>query len=79
MGKDIVGIFLDGKTFAEDMMIIPLGTRMDGEKRPLRFVQAGIENERAVVQRCQWHKGENVVSHLAKHEQGAWRKRLQPA
>ena len=34
---------------------------------------------RAVVQRCQWHKRENVVSHLAKHEQAAWRQRLQRA
>ena len=34
---------------------------------------------RALVQRCQWHKRENVVSHLAKHEQAAWRQRLQCA
>ncbi len=34
---------------------------------------------RAVVQRCQWHKRENVVSYLPKSEQTAWRKRLQRA
>ena len=34
---------------------------------------------RALVQRCQWHKRENVVSYLAKHEQVAWRQRLQRA
>jgi len=33
----------------------------------------------AVVQRCQWHKRENVVRHLPKDEQGAWRQRLQRA
>ena len=34
---------------------------------------------RALVQRCQWHKRENVVSYLAKHEQVVWRQRLQRA
>ena len=34
---------------------------------------------RAVVQRCQWHKRENVVSYLAKTEQPLWRQRLQRA
>ena len=33
----------------------------------------------ALVQRCQWHKRENVVSHLAKSEQAVWRQRLQRA
>ena len=32
-----------------------------------------------MVQRCQWHKRENVVKHLAKSEQGRWRRRLQEA
>lgn len=31
------------------------------------------------VQRCQWHKRENVVSYLAKHQQPAWRRKLQAA
>ena len=34
---------------------------------------------RALVQRCQWHKRETVVSHLAKNEQAVWRPRLQRA
>ena len=34
---------------------------------------------RTVVQRCQWHKRENVVSYLAKTEQPLWRQRLQRA
>ena len=33
----------------------------------------------ALVQRCQWHKRENVVSYLPKWEQASWRKRLQRA
>ena len=33
----------------------------------------------AVVQRCQWHKRENVVRHLPKGDQAAWRRRLQRA
>ncbi|MGH7635126.1 MAG: IS256 family transposase, partial [Gemmatimonadaceae bacterium] len=31
------------------------------------------------VQRCQWHKRENVVSYLAKQEQPTWRRKLQAA
>ena len=34
---------------------------------------------RALVQRCQWHKRENVVSYVAKREQPVWRQRLQRA
>ena len=33
----------------------------------------------ALVQRCQWHKRENVVKHLPKGEQATWRRRLQRA
>lgn len=33
----------------------------------------------AAVQRCQWHKRENVVSYLPRSEQGAFRGRLQRA
>lgn len=118
--EDVVAIFLDGKTFAEDMMVVALGITMEGQKRMLGFVQAGTENERvltqflrslvdrgldvsqgilviidggkglragvrkcfkerSVVQRCQWHKRENVVSYLPRSEQAAWRKRLQRA
>ncbi len=31
------------------------------------------------VQRCQWHKRENVVSYLTKTEQPAWRRKVQAA
>jgi transposase-like protein len=33
----------------------------------------------ALVQRCQWHKRENVVRHLPTREQAHWRTRLQRA
>ena len=39
----------------------------------------GLPGHRALVQRCQWHKRENVVSYLAKREQPVWRQRLQRA
>ena len=35
--------------------------------------------DQALVDRCQWHKRENVVSCLAKQEQASWRQRLQRA
>jgi transposase-like protein len=35
--------------------------------------------KRALVQRCMWHKRENVVSYLARSEQASWRRRLQHA
>lgn len=117
---DIAVIFLDGKTFAEDTMVIALGITMKGEKVILGFVETETENKRVIsqflgslvdrgldmssgilfvidgakglrsaiknvfngkslVQRCQWHKRENVVSHLPRSDQGYWRKRLQTA
>jgi len=117
---DIAVIFLDGKTFAEDTMVIALGITISGEKVILGFVQTETENKkvisqflsslvdrgldvssgvlfvidgakglrsavkgvfegRVLVQRCQWHKRENVVSHLPRSDQKYWRKRLQKA
>ena len=34
---------------------------------------------KVLIQRCQWHKRENVVSYLAKGDQGFWRGRMQKA
>jgi len=119
-GYDVVALLLDGKTFAEDAMVIALGITCTGEKVLLGFVQTATENERvcaaflrelvdrglkmaqgllcvldgakglrkalqtvfgaqAVVQRCQWHKRENVVAYLPKGEQATWRRKLQVA
>jgi hypothetical protein len=41
-------LFIDGKSFAEDEMIMGLGVPIDGEKVVLGFVQSGTENERVV-------------------------------
>ena len=125
---DFVALFLDGKTFAEDEIIIvrlrltnvALGITLSGEKVILGFIQTGTENERvcsdflqtllerglrmdpgllcildgskglhkaiqkvfgsqAAIQRCQWHKRENVVSYLPKSQQALWRRKLQEA
>lgn len=117
---DVVVLVLDGKTFAEETMVVALGITITGEKRFLGFVETDTESEkvltpflrslvergldpslgllvvldggkglrsavkkafghRALVQRCQWHKRENVVRYLPKSEQVAWRQRLQRA
>jgi len=119
-GQDFVALFMDGKTFAEDEMIIALGVTLTGEKVILGLVQTASENEKvikeflgqlldrgltivegilvvidgskgfkaavrkvfrdkAVIQRCQWHKRENVISYLPQALQKAWRKKLQRA
>ena len=51
---------------------------LDGGKGLRAAVKKAFRN-RAVVQRCQWHKRENVISYLSKSEQAQWRKRLQRA
>ena len=117
---DLVALLLDGKTFAEDEMVIVLGVTLQGHKIILGFVQTATENTRviaellrglverglryeqgllvvidgskglrrgvqevfgdaAVVQRCTWHKRENVVAHLPKGQQATWRQKLQRA
>jgi putative transposase len=117
---DLVAVLLDGKTFAEDEMVIVLGVTVQGHKVVLGFVQTATENGRvcaellrdlvarglryeqgllvvidgskglrrgvqevfgdaAAVQRCTWHKRENVVAHLPTGQQAAWRQKLQRA
>jgi transposase-like protein len=51
---------------------------IDGAKG-LRAAVRKAFSKRAVVQRCMWHKRENVVSYLPKREQPSWRRRLQRA
>ncbi len=115
--ESYIALFLDGKAFADNTLVIALGVTEDGTKRFLGFVETGTENERAlsgflssltdrglaasegllviidgskglraavrkvfgkqgVVQRCTWHKRENVVSYLPKEQQSRWRQRL---
>lgn len=117
---DIVAIFIDGKFFAENEIVIALGVTIKGEKILLGFVETSTENQvvcrqflnglrdrglnleseilfildggkglhkgvkdvmgaKAVIQRCQWHKRENVVSYLDKKQQVEFRKKLQGA
>jgi len=119
-GYDLVALFLDGKTFGDEQMLIALGVTLAGDKIPLGFVQTSTENERvcrqflaglldrglqyqhgllvlidgskglhsavrhvlpdhALIQRCQWHKRENVLSYLPKSAQPGVRRRLQQA
>ena len=54
------------------------GGIVDGGKG-LRAAVRKAFRHRALVQRCQWHKRENVVSDVAKSEQPVWRQRLQRA
>jgi transposase-like protein len=51
---------------------------LDGAKG-LRAAVREVFGEDVPVQRCQWHKRENVVSYLAKHDQPTWRRKLQAA
>lgn len=117
---DFIGLALDGKSCAKELMFIAVGITMEGKKIPLGIAQMGTENEKAisdflkglkdrdlnpsqgllavidgskgicsvvektfthevVIQRCQWHKRENVVSYLKKEEQEYFRARLQRA
>lgn len=117
---DFVALFLDGKCFAKEQILIALGITIEGEKIILGFLQASTENEKvctdflrrlidrgltydqgllcvidgskglrkaiqnvfgekAAVQRCRWHKRENVVGYLPKSKQPAVRKNLQDA
>jgi transposase-like protein len=51
---------------------------IDGGKG-LRAAVNQVLRKRAVIQRCMWHKRENVISYLPKAEQAQWRSRLQRA
>jgi transposase-like protein len=81
------------QTASENRRVIASFLRELGERgfpldRPLLVVIDGAKGLRAAirdvfgdvpVQRCQWHKRENVVSYLAPREQPVWRRKLQAA
>ena len=116
-GYDVVAMFIDGKAFAKDGLVIALGVTLSGEKVILGMEQMNAENSRSVgqfidkliarglryeegllvvvdgskgiikavrekfagyalLQRCQQHKKENVVSYLSPGQQKTWRIRL---
>lgn len=117
---DYVAIFIDGKTFAKQQIIIALGVTITGDKIPVGFIQGTTEHHRVcmdllndlkergfsssngllvvidgstglrkavnkvfadevMVQRCQWHKRENVLRYLTKHHQSEYRRKIQDA
>ena len=51
---------------------------LDGAKG-LRAAVRDVFGDEVSVQRCQWHKRENVLSYLTKTEQLVWRRKLQAA
>ena len=51
---------------------------IDGSKGLRKAVEV-VLGERAVVQRCQWHKRENIVAYLPKPQQETMRRKLQTA
>ena len=56
----------------------PLLVVLDGAKG-LRAAVREVYGETVAVQRCQWHKRENVVSYLPKADQMTWRRKLEAA
>jgi transposase-like protein len=118
--EDWLVLLLDGKSFADDQVVIALGVTTTGEKRILGLVQTATENKRVCaaflrelvdrgfqapvgllvvldgakglsaavrdvfgetvpIQRCQWHKRENVLSYLPTTHQARWRRKRQAA
>lgn len=51
---------------------------IDGAKGMISATKKAF-GDKALIQRCQWHKRENVVSYLPKNQQKLWRGRLQHA
>ena len=117
---DFVSIFIDGKSFGKDGIVLAIGITVFGEKQVLGIIETASENKKvlveffedllsrgldfkqgllfvvdgskgllsaiqsvfsgyALIQRCQWHKRENVVSYLAKGDQNKFRIKLQKA
>ena len=117
---DFVCIFIDGKRYAKDGLLIALGITIEGKKvildiehshsensrvisqfmdrlieRGLQFEEGllfivdgskgiitAIENrfkEYAFIQRCQWHKGENVTSYLNESQKRVCKRKLKDA
>lgn len=118
--EDIVAVFVDGKSFAEDGIIAACGVTLEGKKVILGFIQSATESGSvlkdffeslvarglrfedgllfvvdgskgilkavqdvfkgyALIQRCQWHKRENVLSYLPKTLQTEFKAKLTAA
>jgi len=114
---DFVCIFIDGKRYAQDGLLVALGVTIDGKKVILGIDHACTENavvtdqffdklierglkfedgilfivdgskgliksikrkfqEYAFIQRCLWHKRQNVISYLSKSQQEICKRKL---
>ena len=51
---------------------------IDGSKGLASGIKSTL-GDKAIIQRCQWHKRENIVSYLPKKHQSAFRNKLQAA
>ena len=117
---DIVGIFIDGKRYAEDGLMVAMGITIDGTKVFLgiesshsenakaieqwlsRLIERGLKFEQGIlfiidgskgirkavkarfghhafIQRCQWHKRENVTSYLDDTQKALCQRRMKEA
>jgi transposase-like protein len=117
---DFVAVYIDGKAYAAEGLVIALGVMLSGEKMVLGLEQMNTENSTSVgqfiekligrglryeqgllvvvdgsrgiikavreklagyalIQRCQQHKKENVVSYLGLSQQKLWRSKLEQA
>ena len=117
---DVVAIFVDGKRYADDELLVALGITITGTKIILGVEQVHSENARAIgqffnklidrglayeqgilfiidgskgirkaidrkfgpcalVQRCRWHKRENVTAYLDDSQKELCRRRMQEA
>ena len=70
--KDFLNGLLDrGLKIQEGVLFV-----MDGSKGIRKAVEE-IFGSSALIQRCQWHKRENVVDYLPKSQRATWREKLQ--
>jgi len=72
--REMLERFLDRGLRIEDGLLCVI----DGSKG-LRKAIYGVFGKRALIQRCQWHKRENVVGYLPKSMQAGMRRKLQQA
>jgi transposase-like protein len=118
--NNYVAVFIDGKYFYKEQIVIAIGITEDGRKVAMGFIQTTTENARSikqllanlierglkyddgllfvidgskglykavketfgnnsVIQRCQWHKRENVVSYLSDMHKDNYRKKMNKA
>jgi hypothetical protein len=76
LGSVYLALLLDGKSFADEQIIIALGVTLDGQKIPLGFVQTATENERVcrrflgdlVDRGLQYEKGHACVLRCQYHK-----------